>query len=45
MSHLVLKPGTLSLAQLRAISRGKVSLELCDSAVADINTKIGRAHV
>ncbi|MCG9714029.1 histidine ammonia-lyase [Shewanella insulae] len=41
MSHLVLKPGTLSLAQLRAVSRGKVSLELCDSAVADINTSAG----
>ncbi|GIU49294.1 histidine ammonia-lyase [Shewanella algidipiscicola] len=38
MSHLVLKPGTLSLEQLREISRSKVSLELCPSAIADINT-------
>ncbi|MGS0727808.1 aromatic amino acid lyase, partial [Shewanella sp. 0m-11] len=41
MSHLVLTPGTLTLSQIREISRGKVTLELAQSAIADINTSAG----
>ncbi|EDQ01335.1 histidine ammonia-lyase [Shewanella benthica] len=41
MSHLVLTPGTLTLAQIRDISRGKVTLELAQSAIAGINISSG----
>lgn len=41
MSHLVLTPGSLTLKQIRDISRGKVSLELAQSAIGDINTSAG----
>ncbi|ACA89086.1 histidine ammonia-lyase [Shewanella woodyi] len=41
MSHLVLKPGTLTLSQIRDISRNKLTLELADEAIADINISSG----
>ncbi|MBB1268451.1 histidine ammonia-lyase [Shewanella sp. SR44-3] len=37
MMSFELVPGTLSLAQLRQISRSKVNLHLADSAIAEIN--------
>ncbi|MGI1987072.1 histidine ammonia-lyase [Shewanella glacialipiscicola] len=37
-NHLVLTPGSLSLAQLREISRHKLTLELAPEAISDINT-------
>ena len=38
VNHLVLTPGSLSLAQLREISRHKLTLELAPEAITDINT-------
>ncbi|MGL4712881.1 MAG: histidine ammonia-lyase [Shewanella sp.] len=38
VNHLVLTPGSLSLAQLRDISRHKLTLELAPEAITDINT-------
>jgi Histidine ammonia-lyase len=38
VNHLVLTPGSLSLAQLREISRHKLTLELAPEAINDINT-------
>lgn len=38
VNHLVLTPGSLSLAQLREISRHKLTLELAPEAISDINT-------
>ncbi|MGL4449296.1 MAG: histidine ammonia-lyase, partial [Shewanella sp.] len=38
VNHLVLTPGSLSLAQLRDISRHKLTLELAPEAINDINT-------
>lgn len=38
VNHLVLTPGSLSLAQLREISRHKLSLALAPEAINDINT-------
>ena len=39
--RLLLNPGTLSLAQLRKISRASVNITLADEAIADINTSAG----
>lgn len=38
VNHLVLTPGSLSLAQLREISRHKLTLELAPEAITNINT-------
>ncbi|MGL5360856.1 MAG: aromatic amino acid lyase, partial [Shewanella sp.] len=41
VTHLVLTPGSLSLAQLRAISRQRHTLALAPEAIAPINTSAG----